>query len=325
MFFKKDSKINNETIIHTTNPNFIFSMKKALLAFILLAFILGSTSSIIQYIGNLQIYLIDRFNLPLTSYAVSVLVIIVLILIFYIIWQLVTWYSTEYTLTDQRIIIKKGVFFTKKNYMPYNTIQDITTIQSILGRIFSIGSISLYSAYDNNQLSLKNITKPDEVEEIIFNNMKKINYQRNNYPHEENLNYGENFPPYENGEFYPYDNYNREEYYPQDNFQEEFYNKDIFENEDINQIGDRDFESTIDKAINNLDGNIKFKPNDTHYYKENYPSSKENIVDSYSKDFYKENEAIDNDYSSEKEYENDKKDKDSEKDILKRHSRKFKQ
>ena len=64
-----------------------------------------------------------------------------------------------------------SVLSTKKNYMPYATIQDINTSQSFLARLFNVGSVSVFSAYDNNQMELKNISNPSEVEDIIFSRM----------------------------------------------------------------------------------------------------------------------------------------------------------
>lgn len=85
--------------------------------------------------------------------------------------QLVGWYSIEYSLTDTKIIIQSGILSTKKNYMPYATIQDLNTSQSFLAKIFNVGTVSVFSAYDNNQMELKNISRPSEVEEIIFSRM----------------------------------------------------------------------------------------------------------------------------------------------------------
>ena len=52
--------------------------------------------------------------------------------------------------------------------MPYATIQDVNTSQNIIARLFNIGSVAVFSAYDNNEMELKNISNPSEVEEIIF-------------------------------------------------------------------------------------------------------------------------------------------------------------
>ena len=69
--------------------------------------------------------------------------------------------------------------------MPYATIQDINTSQSIFARLFNVGSISVYSAYDNNQMALENISNPSKAEEIIFSkmteSMNRFAYRQPNY------------------------------------------------------------------------------------------------------------------------------------------------
>ena len=55
--------------------------------------------------------------------------------------------------------------------MPYSKIQDMNTTQSILAKVFNIGSVSIFSAYDNNQLQLDNVSDPGNLENIIFENI----------------------------------------------------------------------------------------------------------------------------------------------------------
>jgi membrane protein YdbS with pleckstrin-like domain len=126
---------------------------------------------IIRFIGEMQVYRISHIKLSLTRYAAIAFFVVILIDIIYIIWNLIGWYSVEYALTDSKIIIKSGVLSTKRNYMPYATIQDINTSQGILAKIFNVGTVSVFSAYDNNQMELKDISNPSEVEEIIFTRM----------------------------------------------------------------------------------------------------------------------------------------------------------
>lgn len=167
LFNKNDSKAN-ERILYKTKPNMFLGCKKAIYGGILLIIVLMLSPMAIQFIGEMQVYLISQVKLPLTRYTAIAVFVVILIIILYIIWQLISWYSIEYTLTDSRIIIKSGVLSTKKTYMPYATIQDVNTSQNILARLFNVGSVSVYSAYDSNEMELKNITNPSEVEEIIF-------------------------------------------------------------------------------------------------------------------------------------------------------------
>ena len=172
MLFNKNENNTNERIIHKTKSNMLFGCKKAIYGFILLIIVLCVSPGIIQFIAKMQVYLISQIQLPLTRYAAIAFFVIILVIVTYIIWQIISWYSIEYTLTDSRIIVKTGVISTKKNYIPYSTIQDINTSQNIIERIFQIGTVSVFSAYDNNQLELKNISNPSEIEDMIFSNMR---------------------------------------------------------------------------------------------------------------------------------------------------------
>ena len=167
LFNKNDSKAN-ERILYKTKPNMLLGCKKAIYGVILLVIAFIVSPTVIKFVGEMQVYLISQIKLPLTRYAAIAFFVVILIIILYIIWQLISWYSIEYTLTDSRIMIKSGVLSTKKTYMPYATIQDVNTSQNIFERLFNVGSVSVFSAYDNNEMELKNISNPSEVEEIIF-------------------------------------------------------------------------------------------------------------------------------------------------------------
>ena len=171
MLFDKNDNGANERTIYKTKPNMILGCKKAIYAVILLGIVLFASPMAIKFIGNMQVYLISYVKLSLTRYTAIAFFVIILIIIIYIIWQLVGWYSTEYILTDSRIIIKTGVLYSRKNYMPYSKVQDINTSQSIIAKLFNVGSLSIFSAYDNNQMRLNNISNPSKVENIIFENM----------------------------------------------------------------------------------------------------------------------------------------------------------
>ena len=168
MLFNRNDGKANERILYKTKPNMILGCKKAIYGLVLLGIVLFVSPMMIQFIGKMQVYLISQIKLPLTRYTAIAIFVIILIIILYIIWQLLSWYAMEYTLTDSRIIIKSGLLSTKKTYMPYATIQDVNTSQNILERLFNVGSVSVFSAYDNNEMELKNISNPSEAEEIIF-------------------------------------------------------------------------------------------------------------------------------------------------------------
>ena len=187
MLFNKDDNIANERTIYETRPNMLLGCKKVIYALILLIVILNFASLIISFVGNMQVYLISYVKVALTRYVTIAIFVIILFIIIYMIYQLLSWYSTEYILTNQRIITKKGLLYTRKNYMPYSTIQDINSSQSIIGKILSVGNITAFSAYDNNQIELKNVPHPEEIENILFSQMNIFNNRFGGFP---NRDYG---------------------------------------------------------------------------------------------------------------------------------------
>ena len=196
MLFNKNDSQPNERILYKTKPNMILGCKKAIYGAVLLVIVLFFSPMLIKAIGKMQVYLISQIQLPLTRYTAIAVFVVILIIILYIIWQLIGWYSLEYTLTDTRIIVKSGVLSTKKSYMPYSTIQDVNTSQNLIARLFNVGSVAVFSAYDNNLMELKNISNPSKAEEIIFSNMVNFrNFQPQpmqfnpNYPQNPRANY----------------------------------------------------------------------------------------------------------------------------------------
>ena len=225
MLLNKNTRRTYDNIIYQTRPNMILGCRKAIFGIVLLVIILMLSPVVIKFIGEMQVYLISSIKLPLTRYVSIAFFVIILITVIYIIWQLIGWYSTEYTLTDSKIIIKSGVLSNKKNYMPYANIQDINTSQSIIARLVNVGSVYVFSAYDKNQMELKNIFNPSEVEEIIFSKMMELRGfqtqpqrfpnapEDNYYPSQEYYDDFEPITPLHHERSYQKRNY---EYYPEE-------------------------------------------------------------------------------------------------------------
>ena len=338
MLFNKNDEGTNERVLYKTKPNMILGCKKAIFGIVLLAIVFMVSPMMIQFIGKMQVYLISQVQLPLTRYTAIAFFVVILIIILYIIWQLLKWHSMEYTVTDTRIIIKSGLLSTKRSYMPYSTIQDVSTSQSILARLFNVGTVSVFSAYDNNLMRLENISNPSKVEEIIFSNMMGIrNFQeppRNYIDRNAGMSYSERAPNYDYyDEYEPItpigherNSYSRREYeyYPEDlGYQEQRPNRYEYE------PYEDDLDYSMDRAINSSNDNIRYEGNPNGF--SNNPNYNEMRVD-YSQgrdDIYQYDESR-NHYgdASEKVYQKqpehvDETDESSE-SVIRRHFDKFK-
>ena len=338
MLFNKNDERTSERVLYKTKPNMFLGCKKAIYGVVLLVIVFMVSPMIIQFIGEMQVYLISQIRLPLTRYAAIAFFVVILIMILYIIWQLLKWYSLEYTLTDSRIIIKSGLLSTKKNYMPYTTIQDINTSQNIIARLFNVGTVSVFSAYDNNLMSIENVSNPSKVEDIIFSNMMNHrsfqdnahsyierdmhrSYPENNYDDE----YYDEFEPITPISHERISRPRREyEYYPEDfGYHDDNANKYEYE------PYEDELEYNMDRAVNNSSGSIRYEggpnafSNDSHYneVRDNYSYGHE---DHYQNDEprIQYNESHENNYQDEPSTVDEI--DDSSETVIRRHFDKFK-
>lgn len=348
MFGKNDNKAN-ERIIYQARPNLILGCKKAIIGVILLIILLFVSGPIIQFIGNMQVYMISYIRLPLTRYAAIGIFVAILILIIFIIWQIAGWYCREYILTESKIVVKSGVLLTKKNYMPYSTVQDINTSQSVFARLFNVGSISVFSAYDNNQISLDNIANPSEVEDIIFSRISsrqgyyqppREDFDNRRRPYNQNQSYNQNYyqeqPRNSDNQFHPTEDYDdvvitpithEEPQYTRREY--EYYPEDLsYENEErpkyeYEPYGDS-LEHNIDRAMDGSHESYDDSPNS--YRNDSYYNGERNDYYGRDDDYY-ENDEMEYSYAEDADrVSNSQKNDvdDSSEKVIKRHFDKFK-
>ncbi len=190
MFGKDKKEEFHEKILYETQPNIFVYSKGILISMFVLGFLFFLYSAGISYIGNMNVYLIESTQVPITRYFAIAIFVLIMIVFLYIILKLLIWTSIKYTITESRVIVEKGIILQKKNYMPFNTIQDVSRSQSLLGKIFSVGTITLYSAYDGKDLELKDVSSPKKIEDIIFENMRGTHLRyRNIYDEDHNSSF----------------------------------------------------------------------------------------------------------------------------------------
>ena len=88
-----------------------------------------------------------------------------------LLWLMVVWIgwrSITYTLTDQRITIQTGVFSRQEKIIPVDRVQDCTTRQSLIGRIFGYGRVEVDAAGAQGAEVLDYLPNPGEFRDQVF-------------------------------------------------------------------------------------------------------------------------------------------------------------
>lgn len=87
------------------------------------------------------------------------------------------WYFDSLIITNQRIINidQKRLFSKSVSEASLSNIQDITyEISGLMASIFSFGSVYVETAGAKSKIKIRNVARPGEVQEMIFEVKKKI-------------------------------------------------------------------------------------------------------------------------------------------------------
>ena len=79
---------------------------------------------------------------------VTIFLLVPLLFSIVFIWYWIDRYyaSISYSLTDNEIVVHKGVWWKKKGYVPYNRITNINIIQGPISRHFQLGTVLIQTA-----------------------------------------------------------------------------------------------------------------------------------------------------------------------------------
>ncbi len=176
-----------ERVLFETRPRLIVRLKSAIFKFIIVLVLLYFFTTIIRYAALLQGSVSTLVTVPFVTGTTYGVLIIILLLLMWILWNILSWRSENYKLTNQRVMVKTGVIRKNRVYMHYNKIQDIIISQSIMERISNSGDIEIFGGHDRTSLILEDIPNPGEVENMINRMIEGDDQEFESNPPEEPL------------------------------------------------------------------------------------------------------------------------------------------
>ncbi|UTB32099.1 MAG: PH domain-containing protein [Methanobacterium sp. ERen5] len=180
-----------EKILLKTRPQFTSTLESAFFRLIILLLLLYFFTAIIGLFAAIQSRIDYLTTVPFVQYSTYVLLIIIAVLFFWILWNFLSWRSTWYTVTTQRVQIKSGVLSTKSVYIHFNKMQDIEVTQSLVQRISSSGDIEIFGGRDKTNLILEDIPKPNQVEDLINQRIEVLSREPESRASKRNERYGD--------------------------------------------------------------------------------------------------------------------------------------
>lgn len=81
---------------------------------------------------------------------------------------LADWWTTEYVLTTERVVVRAGVFSRRGTEIPLEVINNVAFSQSLLERMIRSGDLLIESAGESGQSRFTNIPDPEGLQSQIY-------------------------------------------------------------------------------------------------------------------------------------------------------------
>ena len=97
-----------------------------------------------------------------------VLLALLLGLFVYLDIQYILWRSETYTITDERVLLRRGVIGKFSRSVGLARVQDVSTSQNLFGRVFDFGTVEIESAGKDGAEVLTYVPDPQHFRNVLF-------------------------------------------------------------------------------------------------------------------------------------------------------------
>ena len=145
-----------------TNEKLIFKNSQSIKSLFFWSFIFGFIGLILVLLKSFVVIM------GVSSTGYNLYLIYWVVLLFFVIKNLITYFTTEYGITSNRVISKEGLIRRDIEEINLSSIESINVNQTILGRILNYGTI-IISGRGTSKVLLKDVDNVIETRKLIKN------------------------------------------------------------------------------------------------------------------------------------------------------------
>jgi uncharacterized membrane protein YdbT with pleckstrin-like domain len=93
--------------------------------------------------------------------------ILILVALLWAAWRLLTWNTTHFVITTDRLIYRSGVFAKRGIQIPIERVNNVNFKQGVLERIVGAGDLLVESAGEDGQQRFTDVRHPDRIQNLI--------------------------------------------------------------------------------------------------------------------------------------------------------------
>jgi uncharacterized membrane protein YdbT with pleckstrin-like domain len=129
---------------------------------------------------GLGIWLIAKFDSSGVRW--TVLIIMLLVLVVAVVRPFLYWMTTQYVITDHRIIVRTGLISRSGRDMPLSRVNDVSFKKSATERFLNCGTLMIESAGTQGQLIISSVPDVEDIQREIYRLHDEDDERRRNKP-----------------------------------------------------------------------------------------------------------------------------------------------
>ncbi len=106
------------------------------------------------------------------SFRTWVLGLAVVVVLVWTVWPFLNWLAASYTVTNRRLITRRGVFTRHGHDLPLRRINDVSYERQLLDRILGCGTLVISAASEQGQIRLPDVPQVEQlhlqITELLF-------------------------------------------------------------------------------------------------------------------------------------------------------------
>jgi uncharacterized membrane protein YdbT with pleckstrin-like domain len=112
----------------------------------------------------------------------TVLVVMLLLLVVWVVRPFLYWLTTQYVITDHRIIVRTGLISRSGRDMPLSRVNDVSFKKSVIERALNCGTLMIESAGTQGQLIISSVPDVEDIQREIYRLHDEDDERRRNKP-----------------------------------------------------------------------------------------------------------------------------------------------
>jgi uncharacterized membrane protein YdbT with pleckstrin-like domain len=84
------------------------------------------------------------------------------------IWPWISWRTTHYVFTNERVILRQGVFARSGRDIPLGRVNDVSFSHGLIERMLGCGTLTIESAGERGQVTLDDIPRVERTQSTLY-------------------------------------------------------------------------------------------------------------------------------------------------------------